>query len=111
MRVSRFVTPVCLAVTLVAVVAAAACGREQGPEAASIGTVIGAVIEVEATSIVETKMLRVRDGSGRVWTFDALDYRGFTPSHLRAHMLQGLGVLVRFRRDDGVLRVLEITDR
>ncbi len=94
----------------VALAAAPACGREQGEETPPTDSVTGAVIEVVVTSIVETATLRVRDESGRVWIFDAHDYRGMTPSHLREHMLQGLGVVVRFRRDDEALRVLEITD-
>ena len=94
----------------VAMVIAPACGREQEPETSLLETVTGIVVEVVPTSIVVTGTLRVKDENGRVWSFDGRDYRGFTPSHLREHMLLGLGVLVRFRRDNVVLRVVEIRD-
>lgn len=91
-------------------VIAPACGGEQEPETPLLETVTGIVLEVVPTSIVVTGTLRVKDENGRVWSFDGRDYRGFTPSHLREHMLLGLGVVVRFHRDGAILKVVEIRD-
>lgn len=74
-------------------------------------TVRGVVVEVEARSISEVALLIVEEeGTGKVWTFQADGPVGFTPSHIREHMMQGLPLTVRFRERDGLFVAVLVTD-
>ena len=69
------------------------------------------VVRVEARSLTELEFLDVRDDTGFVWRFrPGISYRGFTPSHLREHMVQGLPVTVVFRWDDDTPLMQDVTD-
>lgn len=93
-----------LILLVAAVVLTMACG---GGET----TVRGVVVEVEARSILEVATLTIKEeGSGKVWTFQADGPVGFTPSHIREHMMQGQLVTVRFRERDGVFVAVLVTD-
>lgn len=93
-----------LILLVAAVVLTMACG---GGET----TVRGVVVEVEARSILEVATLTIKEeGSGKVWTFQADGPVGFTPSHIREHMMQGRLVTVRFRERDGVFVAVLVTD-
>lgn len=71
----------------------------------------GVVVEVEARSILEVATLTIKEeGSGKVWTFQADGPVGFTPSHIREHMMQGRLVTVRFRERDGLFIAVLVTD-
>lgn len=90
---------------------AAGCGG--GPEPAPLQTsVTGLIQEVEPRSLLEIGSLTVVDGSGTVWMFKGGDRAsaGFSPSHLRDHMLSGLPVRVTYHREDGSLVIDDITD-
>ena len=74
-------------------------------------TVRGVVVEVEARSFAEVAVLTIEEeDTGKVWTFQADGPVGFTPSHIREHMMQGQAVTVRFRERDGLFVALLITD-
>ena len=94
---------------LLAVVAimAASCGGGSGGEK----TVHGLVTDVQARSITEVATLTLEEeDTGKVWTFQAEGHIGLTPSHLREHMLQGLGVTVRYQERQGQLIAVLVTD-
>ncbi len=74
-------------------------------------TVRGVVVEAEARSISEVAAFTIEEeGSGKVWTFQADRPVGFTPSHIREHMMQGQAVTVRFRERDGLFIAVLVTD-
>lgn len=93
-----------LILLLAAVALTMACG---GGET----TVRGVVVEIEARSILEVATLTIKEeDSGKVWTFQADGPVGFTPSHIREHMMQGRLVTVRFRERDGLFIAVLVTD-
>ena len=89
-----------------------ACGGGTAPSAdtTQAAEVTGALVGVESPSLLVLDSLDVRDAAGHVWHFLADGYSGFTPSHLREHMVQGLPVTVRYRSEDGGLVLVEVTD-
>lgn len=93
---------------LLAVLLAVACSQPAS------GQVEGLVVEVVDRDIDELETLRVKDSSGKIWTFTTEGYAGVTPAHLREHQLLGDGVTVTFQEKDGpdgrVLVASEITD-
>lgn len=89
-----------------------ACGGN-GPDSENPGSdqVRGMVVEVAGRNIVELESLRIRDESGKEWTFGAdQGFIGFTPSHLREHQLVGESVLVSYITRGGQLVVVDISD-
>ncbi len=90
--------------------AAAGCGdaaSDDGPRE----SVRGVLVRVEARSLTELEFLDVRDDTGFVWRFrPGLSYRGFSPSHLREHMVQGLPVTVVYRWKDDAPLMEDVTD-
>ena len=70
----------------------------------------GHVVSVQASSVSQITSLVVRDSEGSDWAFVGDDYQGFSPSHLREHMLQGLPITVIFRENGKNLSIKEITD-
>ena len=76
----------------------------------TVQTVHGAIVVVEARSLLELASLELRDKDGAAWHFKAEGYQGFTPSHLREHMGQGVPVTVSYHTEDGVLMIDSIDD-
>ena len=91
-------------VSAVLVLVMAACGGEE------LKTVRGAVVDVQESAPFQLSSLDVQDGNGTVWHFEAREFEGFSPPHLREHMVQGLRVSVTYREDGGALVVVAITD-
>ena len=89
---------------------ACAGGREPVSEAPAAETVSGFVTAVEAKSIAELASVDVEDAQGVMWHFVARGFKGFTPSHLKEHMVQGLSVSVTYHKENGTLVIEEITD-
>lgn len=90
-----------------------ACGDRTAQEPRdATESVRGLVLEVKAESLLAFESLTVRDEEGREWTFEAKGKRfaGFTPAHLRDHMLSGLSVEVAFHREGEALVVDDISD-
>ena len=85
-------------------------GREQGE--GEVETVRGLIQEVSARSLLEVETLIVKDANGAAWVFQGGGeiISGFTPSHLREHMLQGHAVTVAFHRENGVLIIDDLED-
>ncbi len=77
----------------------------------------GQIIEVVARNIAQVETLRIRDESGREFTFttdqagdQSGGFVGFTPSHLKEHQLLGQTVLVSYVERDGLLVAVKIED-
>ncbi len=93
---------------------APACGGDSGQEPGDgeVETVRGLIQEVNARSLLELDTLIVKDADGAAWVFQGggTIISGFTPSHLRDHMLQGHSVSVAFHRENGVLIIDDLED-
>ena len=91
-----------------------ACGSSSSgdSEAGEPETVRGLIQEVKAKSLLELESLTIEDDSGVRWTFEARGkgFEGFTPSHLREHMVLALFVAATFHREDGVLVLDSLAD-
>ena len=90
---------------------AASCSN--GPDPAPSQTpVTGLIQQVEPRSLLQIGSLTVVDSSGKEWVFEGGQRApaGFSPSHLRDHMLSGLTVTVTYHREDGSLVIDDITD-
>jgi hypothetical protein len=111
-RLRRAVGTGAAAAVWLAALGALSCGGTGQTDASPSGSgeVRGAIVGFESRSLLEFDSVDVRDGSGVVWRFDAGSYRGFTPSHLRDHMVQGLPVTVRYHAEDGVLVIDDLFD-
>jgi hypothetical protein len=96
--------------TTLLVIWAVACGSEEQPgtPAAEQSTVTGVVLDVAAGSLTQIETLSVQDDTGTKWDFEAEDYRGWLPSHVRDHMVQGAPIIVTYHEEAGVLYVDEI---
>ena len=75
-------------------------------------TVSGLVLKVEAKSLLELESLTVLDDLGTKWVFEIKQktFPGFTPSHIREHMLLGKPITVIFHSQDGNLIVDYLND-
>ena len=102
--------------TLVSLALALALATGCGGNAATAtvepaGEVRGLVEEVVGRNIVEIDLLRIRDESGRIWSFGAGEgFIGFSPSHLRAHQLLGETVQVTYETRGGMLVAVALSD-
>lgn len=91
---------------------AVACGSEAEPGTppAERSTVTGIVLDVASGSLTQIETLSVQDDTGAKWDFEAEGYRGWLPSHVRDHMVQGAPIIVTYHEEAGVLLVDEIED-
>ncbi len=91
---------------------AVACGSEAQPKTppAEQESVIGIVLDVAAGSLTQIETLSVQDDTGVKWNFVAEGYKGWLPSHVRDHMVQGSPIVVTYLEVSGVLLVDEIED-
>ena len=83
------------------------CGGE--PE---VQTARGYVIGVESRTLLELDFVRVRTEAGETLELNARGrlFPGFSPSHLREHMTQGLPVTVTYHRENGDLVLDDVRD-
>ena len=104
-----------LSVIAVALVFGSYCGGgDGGGPKASEAVFEGLITSVEARTLLDLESIEVTDDDGMTLEFHAAGRRfvEFTPSHVREHMLQGLGVIVTYREsDDGALHIVNIKDR
>jgi hypothetical protein len=70
----------------------------------------GHVSEVIGRNIIEVETLRIKDSTGKDWTFTTEGFVGFTPSHIRQHQLFGESVVVSYVEKGGKLVAVEIAD-
>jgi hypothetical protein len=91
---------------------AGACGSETQPGTPSAEQleVTGIVLDVAAGSLTQIETLSVQDDTGVKWDFEAEDYKGWLPSHVRDHMVQGSPIIVTYHEEAGLLVVDEIED-
>ena len=102
------------AVVAVALVLGSYCGGGGDGSGTSEAVFEGLITSVEARTLLDLESIEVTDDAGTSLVFHARGRRfvEFTPSHVREHMLQGLGVIVTYRAsDDGTLYIVTIRDR
>ena len=90
------------------------CGGDGSGAETSEGVFEGLIADVEARTLLDLESIEVTDDAGKTLVFHAGGQRfgEFTPSHVREHMIQGLGVIVAYRKSkDGILYIVEIKDR
>ena len=100
-------------VIAVALVFGAYCGGDGDGPGASEAVFEGLITSVEVRTLLDLESIEVTDDVGTSLVFHAGGQRfvEFTPSHVREHMLQGLGVIVTYRKsDDGTLHIVTIRD-
>ncbi len=80
-------------------------------------SVVGVIIDVQATSLTEIDSFTLRANEGRMLVFQvasdaAQDLReGFFPGHLRTHALAAEQVTVFYREENGRLRAFRLQHR
>ena len=74
------------------------------------GQVRGHILEVVERGDDQLAGLRLRDSSGKVWTFTAEGDVGLTASHTRLHQVLGQTLLVSYVTLADQLLIVEITD-
>ena len=97
---------------LAAVALAVACFACESDGEADTLRFEGLVTGVKSSSLLDIEYIQVADGEGKSLTFhaDGRRFPHFTPSHVREHMTQGLGVVVDYRERDGKLFIVAIED-
>jgi hypothetical protein len=96
-----------LAVAVVAALAIAALAGCAG----NTETVIGRLIDVQSSGLLDLESIEVIDEDGRQWKLEGSGVFGhLTPSHLRQHMLAGEQLQVSFHRDGDVLVIDRLSD-
>lgn len=103
-----------LSIVAVALIFGSYCGGDSGETGVSEGVFEGLITSVEVRTLLDLESIEVTDDAGTSLVFHAGGQRfvEFTPSHVREHMLQGLGVIVTYRKsDDGTLYIVTIRDR
>ena len=108
--VSSFLRPRPVTVVLVALVIVSLAGTGCFGGDAGSGVVRGLVIEVVDRDITQIETLRIRDDSGRLWTFITEDDIGMSGSHVRLHGVLGESVLVAWIEKDGRLVATQLRD-
>ncbi len=73
-------------------------------------TVRGHILDVQASSLTDVASLTLLDAEGKVWRFEAQGNLGFTPSHIREHMMQGEEMTVTYREKGDDLVALRVAD-
>ncbi len=77
---------------------------------APVGQVRGHILEVVEREDDKLAGLRLRDPSGKVWTFTTERNTSFTASHTRLHQVLGQTLLVSYVTRGDRLLIVEITD-
>ncbi len=70
----------------------------------------GHILEVVEGADDKLAGLRLRDSSGKVWTFTAADNVAFSASHTRLHQVLGQTLLVSYETQEGRLIIVELSD-
>ena len=70
----------------------------------------GHILEVAEREDDRLAGLRLRDSSGRVWTFTTEGSLAFTASHTRLHQVLGQTIVVSYVTRGDRLLIVEITD-
>ena len=100
-------------ILMVMIALALGCGRG-GTESPSADerTVRGRLTDVKAASLLEVESITVETETGESFLLEADNriFSGFTPSHLREHMLQGNLVTVTFHQEGERLVLNDVLD-
>ena len=101
-----------MTVVLMALMVVAAWGGSAREGPVGQETVRGQIVEVVALGLLGLESITIEDSEGTLWRFEARGARfsNFSPSHLTEHKVQGLPVVVTFRREGDVLLVSAVGD-
>ena len=104
-----------IALTILAALFAVALACGGGDGTSSSGderTVRGHLTDVKAASLLEIESITVETETGESYLLEAGNriFSGFTPSHLREHMLQGNMVTVTFHEEGESLVLNDVLD-
>ena len=89
------------------------CGGADGTSSSGEGrTVRGWITDVRSTSILEVESITVETETGESYVLEAGGriLSGFTPSHLREHMLQGTLVTITFHQEGERMALDDVRD-
>ena len=86
------------------------CNSEVNRSSQETEIIRGLILEVNAKSLLDIESLTIVDNVGNKWNFNAMGFRGFTPSHLNEHRVLGDPITVTFHRAEGALVIEEISD-
>ena len=94
---------------------ALALGCGGGDSSSSSGeerTIRGRLTDVRAASLLEVESITVETETGESYVLEAGNrvFSGFTPSHLREHMLQGTLVTVTFHQEGERMALDDVRD-
>ena len=106
----RQVIPMLLTGAFILLLASACRNEDASSGSTPAKQVNGQVLEVVGRNILEVETLRIRDATGKEWTFMTEGFVGFTPSHIRQHQLFGEPVSVSYIEKGAVLVAVEVTD-
>jgi len=75
-------------------------------------TLRGHLTDVKAASLLEIESITIETETGESFVVegDSRIFGGFTPSHLRQHMLDGTMVTVKYHEDGGRLVLNDVVD-
>lgn len=75
-------------------------------------TIRGQLTDVTAASLLEIESITLQTETGESYVLEAGNriISGFTPSHLREHMLQGTSVTVKFHQDGDRMVLDDVLD-
>ena len=103
-----------LAATLLLVLACGSPGTAKTPRTTATnlppGQVRGHILEVTEGEGDRLAGLRLRDSSGKVWTFTVEGDVGLTASHTRLHQVLGQTALITYFTREELLVMVEISD-
>ena len=90
------------------------CGTPSDSESPTMESdqVTGSIQDVRHKSLIRLDYIILKTPDGSLFKFKGHDeiFPGFTPSHLRDHMLSGISVTVRFHREGNDFVIDSITD-
>ena len=88
-----------------------ACSNLDNEKDSEVFSIDGLIIEVEALSLVETISITLLDNFGEEHKlFLEGNYRAFTPSHLREHMIFGMPVSIEYVVKEEKWKAIDISD-
>jgi len=70
----------------------------------------GHVMDVQGASLTDVASLTLMDAQGKTWRFQSTGNIGFTPSHVREHMMLGQEMTVTYTGNGDDLLALRLTD-
>ena len=98
-------------ISILALMATTSCSPNKLDDSdQTIMQIRGYVLEVVPRNVSEFETLKVRTKDGELYHFTSDTFTGFTPAHIKEHLLFGQTVLVKFISRDGILIAITLED-